>query len=272
MSTPDTPAPRARGPLRSDLALAVHQLRDDQRTFWRNRTRAFFSFALPLMFLVIFAGLNHGDRLEDRGGIPADAYVVPGLLAYAVIMATFGNLATDMALLRDTGVLKRLRGTPLPTWALVAGKVGSAVVVATAVSAVTLAVAHAGYGVELPTATLPGLALALAAGTATCAALGLGVMHLIRSADSATVVTSAIVLPLTFISGVWGDFGELPSWLHAIALAFPVEHLAHALQVAFDPRTRGPGIAAGDLVALAGWLVAGVVLAIGFVRAQSRRA
>jgi ABC-2 type transport system permease protein len=253
-------------------ALALHQVRDDQRTFWRNRTRAFFSFALPLMFLVIFASLNHSDRLEDRGGIPADAFVVPGLLAYAVIMATFTNLATDMSLMRDSGVLKRMRGTPLPAWAFVAGKIGSAVLVAIAVSAVTLLVADVAFGVSIPARTAPGLVLALAAGTACCAALGIGVTGLIRTADSAAAVTSALVLPLTFISGVWGEFDGLPAWLHHIAQAFPIQHLAGALQVAFDPRTAGTGIAGGDLLALAAWGAVGAWLSLRVMRAELRRA
>jgi ABC-2 type transport system permease protein len=255
-----------------DLALAGHQVLDDQRTFWRNRTRAFFSFALPLMFLVIFASLNRSDRLGDRGNIPADAFVVPGLLAYGVIMATFSNIAGDLALVRDTGVLKRTRGTPLPAWVFVAGKIGSAVLVAAVVSLLTLLVADLAYGVPVRGATLPGLVLALVAGTACCAALGIGVMWLVRSADSATAVTSALVLPLTFISGVWGEFGGLPPWLHHIAQAFPIEHLANALQVAYDPRTTGAGISGADLLALVAWLVAGVWLGVRFLRAELRRA
>src|SRR5207244_3827279 len=113
-----------------DLALAAWQIRYEQRSFWRNRTRAFFAFLLPIMFLVIFASLNHGDTLASRGGIAADLFVVPGLLAYGVIMATFTNLATELAASRDSGVLKRMRGTPLAYWAFLVGRVGSAVVTA----------------------------------------------------------------------------------------------------------------------------------------------
>jgi ABC-2 type transport system permease protein len=255
-----------------DLRLAAHQMRDEQRAFWRNRSRAFFSFALPLMFLVVFATLHHGDRLDRFGGIPADAYTIPGVLAYGVIMATFANLAGDLALARDTGVLKRTRGTPLPTWAFLAGRIGSAVVVAGAISVVTLVVADLVYGVAVRGSTLPGLVLALLTGTACCAALGIGVVGLIQKAESANAVTSALVLPLTFISGVWGEFGGLPSWLHHVAQAFPIEHLANALQVAFDPRTTGSGISGGDLLALGGWLVVGIALAARFLRAELRRA
>src|SRR5207237_9430335 len=105
----------------ADLRLAARQVAYEQRSFWRNRTRAFFNFALPLMFLVIFGSLNHGHVLETRGGILADAYVVPGLLAYGVILATFQNLATETAHLRDNGVLQRMRGTPPAHWTCLGG-------------------------------------------------------------------------------------------------------------------------------------------------------
>lgn len=273
MSTSTTLAApvHARPPAR-DLRLAAHQVLDEQRTFWRNRSRAFFSFALPLMFLVIFASLNHSDRLEDRGGIPADTFVIPGVLAYGVIMATFTNIATDLALARQTGVLKRMQGTPLPAWAFVAGRIGSAVLVAAAVSALTLLIAGLVYGVQVPAPTAPAVVLALALGTGCCAALGVAVVALISNSESAGAVTNGLVLPLTFISGVWGEFGGLPSWLHHVAELFPIEHLAHALQVAFDPRTTGSGIAGVDLLCLAGWLVAGVVLGLRVLRAELRRA
>jgi ABC-2 type transport system permease protein len=255
-----------------DLRLAAFQALDDQRAFWRNRGRAFFAFALPLMFLVIFASLNHGDRLEDHGNIPADAYVIPGLLAYGVIVATFSNIATDLAIARDNGVLKRTQGTPLPTWAFVAGRILSAVVVATAVTAVTLIVAAVGYDVHVRAGAVPALMVALFAGTACFAALGIAVLRLIGSAESATAVTAALVLPLTFISGVWGDFGGLPSWLDHLAKAFPIEHLAHALQVAFDPRTTGSAFSGSDLLSLGIWLAAGVFFATRALRAELRRA
>lgn len=254
------------------MTLAAWQLLDDQRAFWRNRSRAFFAFALPLMFLVVFASLDKGDTLDGRGGIAADAYVIPGLLAYGVIMATFANVATDLAVARDTGVLKRMRGTPLPAWAFLAGRIGSAVLVAAVITVVTLAVAAFGFDVHVRASTLPGLVLALVAGTACFAALGVAVTRLITRADSANAVTSALVLPLTFVSGVWGDFGPLPGWLDAVAKTFPIEHLAHALQVAFDPRTTGSGISGGDLLVLGLWLVAGVVAGARVMGSQLRRA
>ncbi len=253
-----------------DLALAARQVLYEQRSFWRNRTRAFFAFLLPLMFLVIFASLNRGQTIDSRGGIPADLFVVPGLLAYGVIMATFTNLAVELAATRDSGILKRMRGTPLPQWVFLGGKIASAVLVAGAVTAVTLVVARLAYDVPLRVETLPGLALALVVGTACFSALGIGVNRLIPNADASPAVANGLILPLTFISGVWADF-PTPDWLDRVAQVFPVQHLANSMQVAFDPATTGPGIVGGDLLVLAAWGSIGLVAGLGYLMREKRR-
>jgi ABC-2 type transport system permease protein len=266
------PVAIARRPALADLRLAAHQVLYEQRSFWRNRGRAFFSFALPAMFVVIFATINRGDHMDDLGGIPADSFVIPGVLAYAVVMATFANIATDLAIARETGVLKRAQGTPLPTWVFIAARIGSAVIVAVAVSAVTLLIADLAYGVTPRAEAVPGLLAALVAGTACFGALGVAAVRLIARADSATAITTTLVLPLTFISGVWGEFGGLPDWLDRVGKLFPIQHLAHALQVTFDPRGSGSGISGSDLLVLAIWLAVGVALGARALRAELRRA
>jgi len=254
------------------LALAVRQVGYEQRSFWRNRTRAFFSFLFPIIFLVLFASLYGGETLERHGGIDYNVFFVPGILAYGVIMATFGNLAVDIAVIRENGVLKRVRGTPLPNWAFLAGRIGSAVVAAAAVTTVMLAIGSVVYGVHVRPETLPGLALSLALGTACFSALGVGVQRVVRNAEAAPVVANVLVLPLTFISGVWGPMDGTPEWLRRLADFFPVKPLADALQVAFDPRTPAPGIVGHDLAALGVWTAVGVLAAIRFLRTELRRA
>lgn len=257
--------------LSGDLALSVRQVLYEQRSFWRNRARAFFSFLLPLMFLFIFATLNHHQTLAAYGGIPADAFVVPGLLAYGVIMATFTNLAVQLAASRESGVLKRMRGTPLPSWAFLAGQIGSAVITAAALTIVTLTVARLAYGVHIRVETMPGLALALIVGTACFSALGIGINRLIPNADAAPAIVNVAILPLTFFSGVWGTFGGIPSWLRRLAQVFPIEHLANAMQVAFDPRTHGPGIVGHDVLVLAVWGAAGSLVGARYLRRERVR-
>ena len=93
----------------ADIALAARQVRYEQRAFWRNRAAAFFTFLLPLIFLLVFATLNR-DSLHH--GIAFNVFLVPGLLAYGVVMATFTSLALGLTRARESGELKRMRGTP----------------------------------------------------------------------------------------------------------------------------------------------------------------
>jgi ABC-2 type transport system permease protein len=93
--------------LRRDLGLVAWQIRYEQRSYWRNRGRGIFTFAFPVMFLVIFASLNKNTRLSSQGGIPYNDFFVPGILAYGVIATTYVNMAIGTAILRDEGILKR---------------------------------------------------------------------------------------------------------------------------------------------------------------------
>jgi len=135
-------------------------------------------------------------------------------------------------------------------------------------AAATIAVGAIGYGVHVHVAALGGLALALVAGTACFTALGVGIVRIIPNADAAPAIVNALVLPLTFISGVWGPSDGEPALLAHIASAFPLEHLASWLQLCFDPRTHGAALSGGDLFALALWTLGGVRLTQRFLRAN----
>jgi ABC-2 type transport system permease protein len=257
--------------LARDAALAVRQVGYEQRSFWRNRTRGFFSFVFPVMFLVLLGSLNSGATLDSRGGIPYNTFFVPGMLAYGVVLATFFSLLVGIATAREQGLLKRVQGTPLPAWVFVTGRVGSAVVTGFLVAAVMLIVGWVAYGVAIRGSTLPGLVLSMALGMACFSALGLGTLWIVRNADAAPVVANVLLLPLTFVSGVWFPVDGLPGWLDAIANAFPVRPLASSLQVAFDPATAAPGIVWRDMLVLAVWTLVGSVLAVRFLRRELRR-
>lgn len=251
-------------------ALAARQVGYEHRSFWRNRSRAFFSFAMPVMLLVIFGSLYRGQHVARRGGISFVDLFVPGILAYGIVTSTFSNLAASLALLRDQGVLKRLRGTPLPPRAYLAGRVGSSTLVMLELVAVILAIGWIGFGVGIRAATLAGLGLALVLGMVCFTALGISATAAIPNADAAQPITAAIVLPLTFISGIFFAPGTGPGWLSHLAAVFPVKALADALQLAFDPRTHGPGIAGHDLLVLAVWAAIGMVL-LRWFRWESHR-
>ena len=254
----------------NDLRLVLAQIGEEQRSFWRNRTRAVFGFFMPIAFLVLLAAANHGSRLHD--GTRYVAFLVPGMLAWGVIATTFTNLSVSTAVLRDTGVLKRLRGTPLPQWVWLAGRIGSSVISAAAMVAVVLTIGAVGYGVGVPVSTIPGLAVALVAGTICFSALGIGIARLIPNADAAPAVATGLVLPLLFISAVFSPADGLPAWLSRLADVFPVKALADAVHVAFSATTTGPGLAGHDLLLLGVWSVVGVRLLSRFLQHEVAQA
>lgn len=249
-----------------DLRLGLRQIGYEQRGFWRNRSRAFFSIAFPLVFLVVFNAINGGDTIKEMGGISYATWFIPGILAYGLMMATFANLAVSTAIARDNGLLKRLRGTPLPPWAYLTGVVGSTLVTAVVLVVVTLTLGVVAYGVEIQTGTLVGLILTLVLGTSCFTVLGLAATAIMPNGDAASAITNLILLPLTFISGIWFVMAGTPAWLDVTAKIFPVRALAHGLQFAFDPRTSGNGVSGFDLAVLAIWTLIGVVAYLRFFR------
>ncbi len=254
----------------ADWQLLGRQVRYEQRMFWRNRARAISSVALPLMFLVVFNAINGSHHIEELGGISYATWFVPGILAYGLMMATFTNLAVSAAVSRDNGILKRVRGTGCPPWVFLAGKVISTFLTAVVLVTATLALGIGVYGVSIPWANLGGFALAVAAGTVCFTVLGLAVTTVIPNADAAPAILNLILLPLTFISGIWMVLADAPRWLTLVAEAFPVRALAHSLQQAVLPTTQAPAVIAADLLTLALWTVAGAVIALRWFRWEKR--
>jgi len=255
----------------SDLAVAARQVQFEQKAFWRNPAGAVFTFAFPLLFLVIFSTLNSGQRIAERGNITFVTFFVPGILAFGLISACYTNLAIRMTMSRDLGILKRVRGTPVPTWAYLGGQVGSSVVITFILLFVTVGLGVVAFGVDFRTATTAGLVVTLALGAACFCALGLAVSGLCPNADAAPAIVNFSVFPLIFISGIFFPLDNAPPWLTTVAKLFPMERLADGLQYAFDPRTPGMGFNGGDLVALGAWTVVGSLLALRLFRWDSAK-
>jgi ABC-2 type transport system permease protein len=255
---------------RADLALVGWQVAYEQRAFWRNRTRAFFSFGMPIMLLLLFASLNSG-HIEQLHDIPYVVFFLPGIMAYGIIITQFVNMAGGLAIQRDNGLLKRMRGTPLPGWAYVAGRVGSTALSSMAMAAVMLILGRVFYDVHVSAEGLAAVIVAVLLGAATFAALGMAAVSIIPNAEAAPVVANVLILPLSFISGIWYPMTDAPTWLLDLAKVFPIQRLADALQTAFDPVNHGSAFAGNDLLILAIWLVAGVRLAMVFWRRETAR-
>ena len=256
----------------TDAGRALVQLRADLKVFVRNPAALFFTAILPVVFLTMFVSIFGNARTgAEYGNVRVSTLQVPAFIALAVVSASFVGLAMGLTSIREDGVLKRVRGTPVPSWIVFAGRIGTAFVSTAVVTAILCAIGALAFGVTLPTSTLPGLLATLAVGAASFCALGIAYTALIPGDDAAPAMTNAVVLPLYFISGVFVPVSELPDGLASVAGVLPVKPFVDGLTIAFDPRTTGTGLAAGDLAVIAAWGLAGLLLAVRFFVWTPRR-
>ncbi len=253
------------------MTLWLRQVGYEQKIFWRNRRAAFFTFAFPLVFIILFGLLQKGNRYSELPGIDATQFIIPGLLAYAIVSSTFSQLAILLARYRDSGVLKRMRGTPLPFFTWLSALIVSSLIVVAVTIAITFTYARFALGATLPSSTLPGFLVTAAVGSIAFSALGLSLLQVTKNPEAAPIVVNVVVLPLTFISSVWYPATGMPHWLQRVAEILPLQPLANGLQHAFDPRVSGAGFVGKDLRTLAIWGVVGSVLMVRAIRAEVRR-
>ncbi len=245
----------------SELRLALRQVRYENRAFWRNPVAAFFTFAFPLLFMVIFNVIFSGTGSDEPGFRAAD-FFTPAIIVFAVITATFTNLAMMVTIARDAGILKRVRGTPLPGWAYLLGRILHAVLVAFLLVVIVAAFGALAYDVRFPWDRLPALVLTLFVAAATFCAVGLALTGLIPNAEAAPAVTNGVIFPILFISNVFIRMDDPPAWMATISNLFPVRHFADAMAFLYDPRTAGNGLSGSDLAVMAVWGVASLLVAI----------
>jgi ABC-2 type transport system permease protein len=257
----------------SDATLVLNQVRATNKAFWRNPASAFFTFAFPLMFLVIFTSLLGSGTVEVARGIliEQDRYFVAAMGSFAVISATYTNLAIGISFTRDAGILKRTRGTPLPPWIYLVGRVIHAVLVSLLLIVITAAFGVVFYGADVPTGELLlKFLVTIVVGAMAFSALGLATTAIVPNADAAPAVVNAIILPLLFLSGVFIPLGaDAPQWMKTIGDVFPVKHFVEAAMGSF----YGPPLPFqwSDVLFVTVWGLGGLALATKFFSWEPRK-
>lgn len=246
------------------IRLLGQQLILEQRTFWRNPQSAFFTFALPVVLVLVFGLIESGNTVPDAPETATITLMIPGFLAFGLIIAAYGNLAGTIATLRADGVLKRIRATPLAPASYLAGHLANVLAVAAAITVTTIGLEVIAFDTapRLDAAALLGASIIF--GVVCFAALGLAVSAAIPTADAAGPITNGTYVPLAIISGTFSADLHLPSWLDSIVSALPVRAFTDTLRAAYSPQTHGD--TAGDFLVLALWAVLGIVLALRFFR------
>ena len=249
----------------SDLGLALRQVWYINKAFMRNPASAFFTLVFPLMFLVIFTTIFGSGTFPIAPGrtISVATFYVPAISTFSVITACYTNIAISLSFSRDSGALKRIRGSPLPVWAFMFARITHAVLIAILLVAICSAFGAIFYNATLPTGTLPAFALTLVVGAAAFCALGVAVTAAIPNSDAAPAVVNASVLPLLFVSNVFIPLHNPPEWLDLVGKIFPVRHFADALSGSFF-QLSGSGLYTNDLLVIGAWGLAGVLIAIRF--------
>jgi len=239
----------------SPFALAWEQFRFERKLFWRNPSAAFFNFILPLLLLLLVATAfaQESDALD---------VLIPGIAGMSVMATTFTALAHAVVFQREQGILKRVRGTPIPAASYLAGMIGSAVLNAVLQVGLVVAIGHFLYDVPWP-ADWPLLAAFTGLGVLCFGSLGIAFSHVIPNVDSAPAYQNAVFLPLIFISGVFYSADSLPPALEALAQALPLKHLIDGLGMAI---VGNVGDAAGAAAVVGGWTAAGLFFAVRYFR------
>lgn len=245
------------------FALLWHQFRYDQKQFWRNPASVFFSVGLPLVFLfllgAVFGGGSERDATYD---LLANQYLVPAIMTLGIVSASFVNTAMTVTFQREMGVLKRLRGTPLPTSVFVSARTASAVVNSLLIAFVILIAGHLVYSIDISGVRLLGTLVVTVIGAMAFCSLGFALTIIIPNQGAGPAITNMITLPLYFVSGVFGDAANLPPVLKAIGEFFPISHLGACLFETFSPNASGVlAFSLKDIGIVIAWGVAGLLLA-----------
>jgi ABC-2 type transport system permease protein len=238
------------------MSRLAHQLRFEQKIFWRSREAAVFIFVFPLLLYALL-GSVYDNTIEGRAAVDV---LLAGLFGYGAANTAFAGLAIALVVRREGGLLKRLRATPLPPATYL-----TAVLLSTLTTFALQAVSLLALGGLVFNASMPanwlGFAGAIVLGVACFAGMGLAAASLIRSAEGVSAVVNVVVLPMAFLSGAFGPTRHFPAFLQAIADALP---LTYFLDIVDGVYLDGDSLFADPkaFVIVLAWGAAGVLVAL----------
>jgi ABC-2 type transport system permease protein len=244
------------------VALTWKQYRLERKMFWRNPSAAFFNFVLPLLFLVAGGAILHGNQSQLNR-------LVPAIAGMSVMSTTFTALAYNIVFLRERGVLKRIRGTPLPTGSYLGGVAANAVTNTALQIAIVVIAGRVAFGIGWPR-EWGELVVFVLAGVVCMASLGVAFAHAIPNFESTAAYVNAVFLPVVFVSFYAFDTTSAPEFIRNVADALPLKPLIDGLSGAM---VTGASLASNldALAVIALWGAFGLYFAVkGFSWEQRR--
>lgn len=219
----------------------------------RRGENVLVTLILPVLLLIFFTSLNIVPATNGK----AINFLLPGILAVAIIAAGMVNLGIATAYERYYGVLKRLGSSPLSRSSLIIAKIISILLLEVIQVIILVGVAILLYGWQ-PAGSAPLTLLTIALGTVTFASFGLAMAGALR-AEATLAGANALFLIFLLIGGGILPLDHLPPFLVNIAQVLPAAPLAQALQATMNNGTTFP---ATQLLTLAIWAIIILVIAI----------
>jgi ABC-2 type transport system permease protein len=247
------------------VKLLPHELRNQVRLYVRSRELAFFTFLFPIIIFILLGSVYGDDQIESVKG---SSYLLAGMLGYGIVATVFAGLSIVLVIRRESGVLKRLRATPLPAPTYIAAMLVTFVLAFGVEVVCLLLLARTLFDVPWPERPLS-LALALLLGAAAFSALGIGLAALIRSAEGSSAVVNAIYLPMAFLAGSFFSPHSFPEFLRAIADVLP---LTYFIRLVRDVMLHGTPIWSEweSVAVVAAWGALGLLVAVRRFRWEPR--
>jgi ABC-2 type transport system permease protein len=245
------------------------------KQFLRSRESVVFTLAFPLLLLIIFGAIFNFDIVP---GVPFKQYFAAGMIATGLLTTGFQSLAIQIPIEREKGILKRLRGTPMPRTAYFIGKVVMVVAIGAAETFILLVAAALLYDLPLPGTAAKWFTFAWVAamGITACTLCGIAFSSLARSGRSGPAVVTPVALVLQFISGVFFPYTSIPAWMRDIAALFPLKWICQGMRSVFLPDFMAAREVGGSwqhgqtALVLGAWIVVGLVLCLSTFRWTDR--
>lgn len=229
--------------LPSALRIGLSRVVPELKMFYRRPEQVALTFSMPAVICLLLGSIF--STKMPGSGTSTGSVLAASMLAYGILSTSFINLGISIAADRDTGALRRLRGTPTTAASYFIGKIMLVAVVSFAEAIILLVVGILGFKLHLPTDVFGWFTLfwVFALGAISCSLLGIFVSNFASNAVSAAVITNGPSVALQFVSGTYVPLVALPMWMLTVGSIFPVKWMAQGFRsvlltpemVAFEP-------------------------------------
>ena len=269
-------AVHAAAPIPSAVRIGFSRVVPELKMFYRRPEQVALTFSMPALICLLLGSIFTAKLPETN--ISMGAVIAASMLAYGILSTSFINLGISIAADRDTGALRRLRGTPATASSYFIGKIMLVAIVSLAEAVILLAVAVFVFGLGLPSDGYGWFTLAwvFVLGIVSCSLLGIFISNVASNAVSAAVITNGPAVGLQFLSGTYVPLMVLPTWMLIVGSIFPVKWMAQGLRsvllppqmVVFEP--AGSWEHGRIFLVLAAWTIGGLIACLSVFRWSDR--